>query len=384
MITKLIIIQPENRVILMLNSYKGKLMLRVDKDMSNGGARRYGVAGEDLRPVIEPYSRYHVLLRELASDLAEGLSGMMRKVDELVPRLRDVLPVFRIASEDASSVRIAAVDAGSNGKDLILGYQPVSVAVGAVFLGTMQDGDPVVATVKPPKSYFDDEEGTKFSSLLGYYLMYRLATTLLERSDVVVLDGPLFLPRSYYGPRGRAHTRAYYEVYDASLRALGELLTEARSSGRTVVGIVKRVRSSYISGWLGINRYPDSLLAGSLLEDGEALGPIPITPRWEDVVAWLDDARAYRPWSIYMRRGPRPVRIDLPEYALDDSEWLASVLNATTEPSTGLPLPLIAVDRLSKLTDRQASLFYRMMLTEAGCRDPDRVAMFSLQRGETD
>ncbi len=384
MITKFILTQLEITVIVTPNGYKGKLMHHFDKAMSNRGERRYRVAGEGLEPVIGPYERYHELLRGIASDLAKNLSDAMRRVDELAPKLRDVLPIFELRAEDASSVRIAAVDAGSNGKDLVLGYQPVSVAVGAVFTGTLKDGDPVVATVKPPKSYFDDEEGSKFSSLLGYYLMYRLGVALLEKSDVLILDGPLFLPRNYYGPKGRAHTRAYYEVYDAALRSLGELLRTARSTGRKVVGVVKRIRSSYIYGWLGIGGYPDPMLASSLLREGEALGPIPINPRWEDVLTWLDDTRPYRPWSVFFRRGSRPTRIDIPEYAIDDSEWLASVLYSVSEPVTGLPIPLIAVDRLSKLTDRQASLVYRMMLSEMGCRDPDRVAMFSLQRGESD
>ncbi len=384
MITKFILTQSETTAIIPLNDYKGKLMHHFDKAMSNRGERRYRVAGEGLQPVIGPYGRYHELLRRIASDLAKNLSEAIRRVDELAPKLRDVLPIFELRAEDASSVRIAAVDAGSNGKDLLLGYQPVSVAVGAVFAGTMKDGDPVVATVKPPKSYFDEEEGSKFSSLLGYYLMYRLGIALLEKSDILILDGPLFLPRNYYGPKGRAHTRAYYEVYDAALRSLGELLRTARSTGRKIVGVVKRIRSSYISGWLGIGGYPDSMLASSLLREGEALGPIPINPRWEDVLAWLDDTRPYRPWSVFFRRGSRPTRIDIPEYAVDDSELLTNILYSVSEPVTGLPIPLIAVDRLSKLTDRQASLIYRMMLSEMGCRDPDRVAMFSLQRGESD
>ncbi|MDK2383256.1 MAG: hypothetical protein QI199_00410, partial [Candidatus Korarchaeota archaeon] len=87
--------------------------------MSNRSGRRYRLAGEELDPVIGPYGRYHELLRSIASDLAEDLSSIIKRVDEIAPKLRDVLPIFELRGGDASSVRIAAVDAGANGKDLI-------------------------------------------------------------------------------------------------------------------------------------------------------------------------------------------------------------------------------------------------------------------------
>ena len=353
--------------------------------MKNSTTKNYSLTGGDLNPIISPYHEYHELLREIASDLANNLAGLVKKAEDIAPKLRQVLPIFSVRGGDASGVRITAVDAGSNGKDLLLGYQPVSLAVGATFLGTNKLGNPIVATVKPPKSYFDDEEGSKFSSLLGYYLMYKVAETLLDETDMVVLDGPLYLPRNYYGPRGRAHSPAYFEVYDAALRSLGILLTRARASGKVVLGVVKRIRSSYVSSWLGLDGLPDSLLASNLLREGEALGPIPMSPRWEDVLPWLDDASRYRPWAIFVRKGAKPFRMDLPEYALDKAEKISNVLYSISEPSSGLPIPLVAVDRLSKLTDRQASLIYKLMMSEISSKfggSPDRTAIFSLQRGE--
>ncbi len=355
--------------------------------MKNGTTRKYELAEKSLKPIIASYKSYHELLRDVASDLADNLAEMIRKAEGISPKLKQVLPIVSLSGEEANNVRIAAVDAGSNGKDLFLGYQPISLAVGAAFKGPKKIRSPIVAALKPPKSYFDDEEGSKFSSLLGYYLMYHVASILLDEADLIILDGPLYLPRNYYGPGGRAHSQAYFEVYDAALRSLGELLVRARSSGKVVLGIVKRIRSAYISSWLGLSGIPDSLLASNILREGEALGPIPISPRWEDILTWLKNARAYRPWAMFIRRGSKPFRMDLPEYALDDSERIARILYKLSEPSSGLPIPLIAVDRLSKLTDKQATLVYRLMIGKVSSKlgsSSDRTAMFSLQRGETD
>lgn len=349
--------------------------------MSNRSASRYGL--RSIEPIMGPYRSYHELLSQVASDLARDLSEIAKGVEELAPKLKDVLPIFRLGTMDASNVRIVAIDAGSNGKDLLLGYQPFSVAVGAVFAGVMKKGEPFVATVKPPRSYFDDEEGVKLASLLGYYLMYRLGNAMLDDADILMLDGPLYLPRNYYGPKGRAYTSAYYEVYDAALRSLAELLKTARRKGKDVVGVVKRIRSSYITSWLGMSGYPDSWLTSRLLSDGEALGPLSIDPRWEDVAQWLDNPGLYRPWAIFLRKGSKVARIDIPEYALDNAGKLASVIYSISDPATGLPIPLIAVDRLSKLTDRQTSLIYRIMLSETR-GSQDRTSMFTLQRGEID
>ncbi len=355
--------------------------------MKKGTIKKYDLAEKRLKPIITSYKSYHELLRGIASDLADNLAEMIKKTENISPKLKQVLPIISLSDEASENVRIAAVDAGSNGKDLFLGYQPISLAVGSTFKGPKKIRSPLVAALKPPRSYFDDEEGSKFSSLLGYYLMYHVASILLDEADLVILDGPLYLPRNYYGPGGRAHSQAYFEVYDAALRSLGELLVNAHSSGKTVLGIVKRIRSTYISSWLGLSGTPDTLMASSILRDGEALGPIPISPKWEDILTWLKDARAYRPWAMFIRRGSKPFRMDLPEYALDDSERIAGMLYKLSEPSSGLPIPLIAADRLSKLTDKQATLVYRLMVNEISSKlgsSSDRTAMFSLQRGETD
>ncbi len=351
-------------------------------------AGEVSLAGRGLEPVIETYNKYYELLKELAAGIAENLSKLINRVGSLSTDLRKILPITSLKKVPTQGLRVSAVDAGSNGKDLILGYQPISIAVGATFLGVNKLGRPIIATIKPPKAYFDEEEGRKFSSLLGYYLMYRVALRLVEHSDILLLDGPLYLPRNYYGPGGRNHSPAYLEVYDRALQTLGSLLRLARVSGIPIVGVVKRVRSTYLATWLGLNRYPDSLLSMTLLGEGEAVGPVPIVSRWEDMVPWLDRPSMYRPWALYIRRGAKPFRLDIPEYALEGSDELASVIYSLSEPSTGLPIPVIAVDRLSKLTDRQASLIYRLMLrdlsSKIGIEGVDRTAIFSLQRGEAD
>lgn len=338
-----------------------------------------------LSPSIRPYSEYNEVLGDISKGIFSNIMELVNKAEAIVPRLREVLPIMRLEAE-AASPNVAAVDSGSGGKDLLVGYQPISLAVGAVFIGGLRMSDPLLATLRPPSSCPDDEEGVKLSSLIGYYLMYNLASILLSKSDLVLIDGPLYLPRSYYAPRGRSYSPSYLEVYEAALRSLSNLLREARLAGKHVVGVVKRVRSHYISTWLGMDSVPDSLLSSLLLSEGEALGPIPADGSWEEVAGFLGDARGLRLWVTFLRRGKSPVRLDLPEFSLDEARIIASQIYSLSEPSTGLPLPIIAVDRLSKLTNRQTSLIYRMVLSEARARglSPERLPLFSLQRGEID
>ncbi len=336
-----------------------------------------------LAPRVRPYSEYNEVLSEISKELLSNIMEIVDRAESIAPKLRSLLPIVRLHPE-ATSSRVAAVDSGSGGKDLLIGYQPMSLAVGAVFLDGLRMSEPLLATLRPPSSSLDDEEGVKISSLMGYYLMYNLAAILLSRSELVLIDGPLYLPRSYYAPRGRSYSQSYLEVYEAALRSLSNLLKDAKLSGKHVMGIVKRVRSHYISGWLGIESVPDSLLSSLLLREGEALGPLPASGGWEEVAPFLGDANSFRPWVMFLRRGRFAVRVDLPEFSLNLAHALASQIYSLSEPSTGLPLPIIAVDRLSKLTDKQASLVYRMILSEARGVSRERFALLSLQRGEND
>ncbi|MCS7102532.1 MAG: DNA double-strand break repair nuclease NurA [Candidatus Korarchaeum sp.] len=353
-------------------------MKKRDEDLSETSLSK-------LTPEVRPYSKYNDVLTELSRELLSNIIELIDRAEAAAPKLRDFLPIIPLNAE-ATSSRVAAVDSGSSGKDLLVGYQPLSLAVGAVFNGGLRISEPLLATLRPPRSDLDEEEGVKLSSLIGYYLMYNLASILLSKSDIVLIDGPLYLPKSYYAPRGRSYSSSYLEVYEAALRSLSNLLREAKLTGKHVVGVVKRVRSHYISSWLGAESLPDSLLSSLLLREGEALGPLPASGGWEEVAPFLGDVRDFRPWAMFLRRGRSPIRIDLAEYSLDVAYALASQLYSFSEPSTGLPLPIVAVDRLSKLTSKQASLVYRMLLSGAKARglSPERFALFSLQRGESD
>lgn len=349
-----------------------------DEDLSETGLSK-------LVPEVRPYSKYNEVLSEISRDLLSNIIELVDRAEAIVPKLRGLLPLTSLKVE-ATSSRVAAVDSGSSGKDLLIGYQPISLAVGAVFIGGLRISEPLLATLRPPQSSLDEEEGVKISSLIGYYLMYNLASILLNKSDLVLIDGPLYLPRSYYAPRGRSYSSSYLEVYEATLRSLSSLLREAKLSEKHVIGVVKRIRSHYISGWLGAEGMPDSLLSSLLLKEGEALGPLPASSGWEEVAPFLGDASSFRPWVMFVRRGRAPIRMDLAEYSLDLAHALASQIYSFSEPTTGLPLPIIAVDRLSKITNKQASLVYRMLLSGARARgiSPEKFALFSLQRGESD
>ncbi len=360
---------------------------KVSRRMVKRGSRsKYRLSEEEgLDVVIARTDRLNEILAQIAKNHAKNLAELAKEVQEIKEELEALIPKLKLRKVDYSLVKVAATDAGANGKDLLFGYQPVTIAVGMKFVGSRKASPPTVATIKPLKGYFDDEEGAKYSTLVGYYLQYRLALNLLKDVDVVLLDGPLYPPKNYYSPRGRAHSPAYHLVYEKTYKSLAELLRRGKEEDKPVIGVVKRVRSTSISSRLGLGRIPDNLLVNVLAEEGQAVGPVPLNSKWEDVLIWLGDNEGYDPWSIFVRRR-KPFRIDLPRYALPSAETIANLLYSTADPRTGIPIQIVAVDRISKVTERHVSLLYKLMISELrknmSPEEIEELAIFSLQRGE--
>ena len=340
-----------------------------------------------------PYDR---LRAELASQALEHVDDAFRlaaTIERLRPPLRRALGVRMTRPTDPSSAKLGAVDAGANGRELVIGLYPVITAVGAAFEGPSVAVGPISATTKLPRLYGDEEEARKLATLVGYYLQFELALRLLhEARDGVLLDGPLLLRRNVYSPRGRHYGETYLETFWTAWRSLVRLLAEARDSDVPVVGVVKRVRSTILGRRVGLDGVGDSSLAALCMSPGEYTSPVPADSGWADLVGHLKEAGVdpdgLRPHVVLVRAGPggSHYRLDVPEYALDRVDDLVSTLYSLRAPPTGLPLPIVAVDRLTRVTHREALILHHRMFSslasKLGAARAELLSLLALRHGE--
>ncbi len=356
---------------------------------------------------LEPYLReapleyklvpYESLRTELATQAVEYAAETARiatKIQRLRAALRSTVGISRVDPVDPSASVFGAADAGANGRDLLIGVYPVITAVGAIFKGASMLSGPKSATAKLPRLYGDEEEARKLSTLVGYYLQFELARHMLEEGgDGVLIDGPLVLRRSVYSPRGRYYGETYVRAYWSAWRSLALLLEEARDRGVPVVGVVKRVRSTQVARRVGLDSIGDSALAALCLSPGEYTSPTPMESAWADLVGHVREAgvdpRGLRPHSVIVRagQGGQSYRIDVPEYALDRVHEIVSRLYSLRVPPSGLPVPIVAVDRLTRVTNREAALLHRRMFStlasKLGADRVDILTLLTLQHGES-
>ncbi len=353
-----------------------------------------------LEPYFERGPEYEVFRY---SDLRERLRASQRLdsfvIEEKIARLlsarsavRAALSPRKVPAANRNSTSVAAVDAGFNGRGMLIGYYPTILAVGALFRGTKRVDEPIAATARLPRDDLDEEEARKLASLIGFYLQFELGRMLLGSDpDVLVSDGSLMLRRSRYSPLGRAYGDPYLDAYREANVSLVRMLAEARDSGIPAVGLVKRVGSRAIGRALGIAGVPDSAAASLVLEPGEYLGPLELDREAEEVAGWAAEAGVdpdgLEPVAYFYRPGGgTAVRLDVPRYASASVERVVGILSALAAPGSSLPLPLVAVDRLTRVTDREASEAYLRtvagVLRRAGADALKFLAVLALRHGE--
>jgi len=343
---------------------------------------------------LVPYDRLRAELAEQAVEHADETMRLAEKLRRLRAALRSSVGIQRVEPVDPSSSTFGAVDAGANSRDLLIGVYPIVTAVGATFRGSTMISGPRSATAKLPRLYGDEEEAKKLSTLVGYYLQFELARRILEESsDGILIDGPLVLRRSAYGPRGRHYGRTYLRAYWSAWRSLSLLLEEARERGVPVVGVVKRVRSTHVARMIGLDSTGDSALAALCLSPGEYTSPLPMESAWADLLGHLREAdvdpSGLRPHSVIVRSGTggQSYRLDVPEFALYRVHEVVSRLYSLRVPPAGFPVPIVAVDRLTRVTNREAALLHRRMFStlasRLGTERVDILTLLALQHGES-
>ena len=339
------------------------------------------------------YSEIHGSLRRSLIESALDIAEVARVAESLVGTVRSLLEVKVALPIDVENIGSGAVDAGVNGKNLLVGFCPVIVAVGSIFKGVAVKGSPIAATTKLAKVYEDEEEGRKLANLIGFYLQFELARRLVEEGvDIIIVDGPLALSKVHYSTISRKYSEFFITTYEETLKSLLSLLLESKEAGVLTVGIVKRVRSSIIPRTLKLDgRLNDSVMASISLSAREYTRPLPLPRDWSDIPAeaqWRGFlGQGLKPHAIFVKGNSRRVyRLEVPEYALSRLDYIVRVLTSLSDPKSGFPIPLSHVDRLARITEKTSNSAYLRLFREVMLRLGPSAAQLlnivTLQHGE--
>ncbi len=352
---------------------------------------RYLQKEQPYKVYLSDFEQVNKVVRLVVEDGKDRIERSLRDLRELISRLQDLLKIKRCAEVDSSHFCTAAVDSGFNGPESLLGYIPLVFGVSATFQGARKLHKPMIAATLLPRSD-DPEEGRKIAGLVGFLLQFKLARKFLSSVDAVLIDGPLNMSSTHFSPNSRRYSRLYIKTFSDAGRELVLLLDEAREQDIPVVGVVKRVRSSMISRASGVpseRQIPDAALTSGMLYRGEFTSPFPADWMWDQLVLWCKESGVspseLKIYSSFAKFGVRsPVRLDLPEYAIPHLNELISHLYNLSTPDVGIPLPVVAVDRLSKMKTEFVRMIYRRMLSELVREVGDQLVLhaFGPQYGE--
>lgn len=354
-----------------------------------------------LDPYLEPSKPYDVVsyaeiqgsLRKMLIQNALNITEIAKAAESLVDTVRKVLQAKEAPLLNVDTIESGAVDAGVNGKNLLVGFCPVVVAVGSSFRGVSVRGSPIAATTKLARIYGDEEEGRKLANLVGFYLQFELGRRLVEEGvDLLIVDGPLTLSKSQYSTLSRKYSSSFIITYEETMRSLLSLLSESREAGVLTVGLVKRVRSSIIPRTLCLDsRLNDSVLASIALKPREYTKPLPLPRDWSDIPAeaqWRGFfGKGIKPVAVFVKGNSKRIyRLEVPEYALPKLDYIVGALTSLADPRSGLPIPLSHVDRLARITEQTSNSAYLRLFREVVLRlGPSAAQLLSivtLQHGE--
>ncbi len=240
------------------------------------------------------------LLLSIVADVKEIVKKLNKaESSKIVEEVKAVLGSRARRIGEASELRAYAIDSSYADPALeLVGGVLTVVAYGYVGNGGGETDKFVTGTV-----FFEDtNEVDRNVSIYSSIKERELAVKLLgekrrgsRKVDLIVLDGDIALHPLPYNLPSRRSERSLVE------KTMKRLLREAEATGTTLVGVVKRVRSRYVSAvmdkCLPVN---DKLLMSMMLERGEylELGTFgEILPKWVDVnyvKCWEDEDHVKR------------------------------------------------------------------------------------------
>ncbi len=341
---------------------------------------------------ISVYRFYKKFILDKAGMLVDFLVEVAKKRKRLTTLVRERLNVKKTwKKEEWLKEVVAGVDAGVNGKDLILGYMPIAGAVAAVFQGFKRLDEPIVVVQCEQPLWVDEGEPTLRSSLLGFYLQFTAAYEAVKKWEpsFLLFDGPIVLSPSLI-PR-KQFSEGYKRLFRKTVYACLKLFFRCERLGTKLIGFVKRCRSARISKILGLNPLMSDLaLLGCTLNPGEYTKSLPVDNAglgfYREIASSIG-IEVPEFYSFYINTG-FIYRVEIPGSHLKELENLSSLLLTLADPKTGIPFPISEVDMFTRISRPTTDICYLTLyrrvlgLIKDGVLSPEDVNLVFPQFGE--
>ncbi len=343
-------------------------------------------------------------LRE-SDAIAEKIVRMLRELrdmldedDELRRRLESLISGALGSEKPVPGVAVDSTFPLDGGLDLVGGHLVVVVAGYVGFAGAC--GGSRCSEAHARALLLESEEARKQVPLIAKTLERVLVRRILRRLPgirVILIDGELIpYPLVFKSQKAVERSRLLTRLDEVT----AEMLREAREHGVTLVGVVKRSYSYLLSARLG-RRLPlnDKAVMTLLLRPGSyaVAGRFSeLLPAYAEIVAAQrarqlppgerEDAAgqlaekyreavterlarrpSYGEVVVAFYRPSRPasaaaVRVEVLDYGGLGLERILSMLNALTNPATGLPYPVDLVDEYTRIEARVLELLRRRVV----------------------
>lgn len=268
--------------------------------------------------------------------------------------------------------RIGIVDGGSGIMALNVGYIGIASAIGIV----IEDNEVVERAIAEPVVVPEDpvlldefEESSAVESILDKTreaLVFETACKIVTKDlDLLIIDGPL----APYGALAKKtmQTKLEENAWERYKKAVLKLHEEAGSKEQSVVGFVKRPRSTYIMRLFGQHGF-DHVYLSRIIKPGEYYPNPPLNlsqytylfhdPEVSELISSVCIMTTY----LRLLESTPPSRVDL-GCGVTKYENVLSYLYST-KTREGIPYPIMKADEEAKITRRLIKELYEDALHE--------------------
>ena len=352
----------------------------------------------------EPETLHPDLYQRLIDDgtnlILDHIKEYNRTRKELLKRMGDKIKVEQLeCDEELASNRVVASDAGNNGVDLRSTFAPLYASTGLAAEGWTIIDEPICRAGKP-EIWPNEPKAKEREAMLASKIQFDVTREAVDKwkPKLVTIDGPIRLYFSLI-----ASTRSsndYAKDFKDTIASAVSLLQTCSENDIPLVGFVKRTRRNQICRSFGMPQLRDTALLDLILRLGQYTPPEP-KPMGGPVAGYyrktakkmdIPDQKIKEITNIhsfYIRTGlTTPFRLEVPEYCIDRSREIGTILFTTSEED-GIPFAIHEADQLTRITTSLSNIRTLMLYSKAldlvktGEMDPEDLNLLALQHGET-
>ena len=299
------------------------------------------------------------LVGKKVSNEVEQLIELVFERKKMLEKIRENIKIERVEKMDIQKIKnllIFGVDSGSNGINLEGFYLSFMTAFS---FPTSSSAEPLMTG--NIKRIFGEEDPSRRVRVCREMLMFSLAEKTIRdfSPDYIFIDGPLVL-NDWLIPT-ISDSKSYELEFKGCIDSLNSLLKVAKMNGTKVIGIVKRIYSRTVVDTMS-KQLTDSLLLNPIMSIGDATLSNQIRDR-----AILKKYRVTkRFYSFFLKSGTRTsvIRVEFPEWCIESEKEIKSIVYALSDIKTGVPIPILEADSLTKVSNTYLNMIYMRYFTK--------------------